>query len=147
MLERTPAASTTSLAGIALPFDRWTTWRELPVPEPGRIISTLVPVWTATPCSRHQRVSMPPAVSSIMRATMRGASSTTVRLQPRMCSASSTMQPMKPAPTSTTSEPRSAYFRISRASDSVQQVWTPSELAPSMRGMIGEAPVASSSLS
>ena len=105
--------------------------------------STLVLVRTLTPLDWHQRPSMPPAVSSIMRATMRGASSTTVMSQPRSHSASRMIEPMKPAPTRTTGEPFSVKSRILRASSSVQHVLTPSRSAPGMRGMIGEAPVAS----
>ncbi len=95
----------------------------------------------------HQVSSRPPALSSSMRGTMRLPISTTARFTPRLTSASRMMQPMKPAPISTTLEPDCASLTMLRASSSVQQECTCGRSSPGIGGLIGCEPVATSSLS
>ena len=104
-------------------------------------------VLTATPLAAHQRFSIAAALSFIILGTMRSAISTTVSVTPRLSRLSRMMQPMKPAPISTTSEPCFARLAMARASASVQQWCTPGRSSPGTRGLIGVAPVAISSLS
>ncbi len=90
---------------------------------------------------------MPPAVSFIIRGTIRFSISTTVRLTPLDASASRMIEPMKPAPIRSTERPGSQTFTISRASARVQQLCTPALSIPGIGGLIGLAPVAINSLS
>ena len=90
----------------------------------------------------HQRSSMPPAVASIMRETMRSSISTTVSVPQRLASASKMMQPMKPAPMSTTLASAFSNSAIPRQSASVQQLCTPGKSRPGTGGLSGVAPVA-----
>ena len=92
----------------------------------------------------HQRSSIPPAVASIMRETMRSSISTTVSVPQRLASASRMMQPMKPAPISTTWESAVSRDAIPRQSARVQQLCTPGRSRPGTGGWKGVAPVASS---
>jgi hypothetical protein len=109
--------------------------------------STRVEVSTLTPLASHQRLIMSPPVPSIMRGTMRSSISMMVSSTSRATRASSTMQPMKPAPISTTDEPGRAAAPMRRASASVQQFSTPSMSMPGIGGRVACDPVAMSSRS
>ena len=106
-----------------------------------------MPVSTRMPLSSHQRLIISPISGFVMRETMRSSISMTVSSTFRLASASSTMQPMKPAPISTTFEPGVALSTMRCASASDQQLWTSGRSMPSIGGRVAVAPVAISSRS
>ena len=77
-----------------------------------------------------------------MRETMRSSISTTLSVPQRLASASMMMQPMKPAPISTTLASAFSSAAISRQSARVQQLCTPGRSRPGTGGLSGVAPVA-----
>ena len=139
----TPVAQTTRSASIELPPPsvRWS------APFAASIAVTWAEVSTLTPLFSHQRLIISPPVSSIMRGIMRSAISTTVSWTFRAASACKTMQPMNPAPMSTTREPGFARSAILRASSRVQQPSTPGRSIPGIGGLTVWEPVAINSRS
>ena len=77
-----------------------------------------------------------------MRGNTWVSASTTVRFQPSLAIALSTMKPMKPAPTRTARGVPCALDMTCLASSSVQKVYTPSWSTPSIGGRWADEPVA-----
>ena len=141
---RLRSARMTSAASTVAPLSSRATRFE---PPPCSIPSTLAEVCTVMPLLSHHRLRCPPAVSSSIRGTIRFSISTTVRSTPRRTSASRMMQPMKPAPISSTGAPLRARLRMWRASASVQHGCTPGRSIPDTGGAAGWAPEAINNLS
>ena len=148
MFERTPVAQITRSASRLSPPAVSSAMPDPAEPSPFPASDvTRVPVLTVMPLSSHQRLIISPISGFVMRETMRSSISMTVRSTFRFASASRMMQPMKPAPISTTFEPSDALSTMRCASASDQQLWTSGRSMPSSGGRVAVAPVAISSLS
>ena len=133
VLALTPVALITKSADRLLPLSSSTD-----IASPASLMAViLVDVSTLTPFSTHHFSNNPPAFSSSIRGTIRSSISITLRFTPRLTKASRIIQPIKPAPISTTFEPAFASDAMCRASSNVQHECTLGKSTPSIGGDTG----------